>query len=109
MSALATLGVALSILLWVFASLAFVYAFFDVGSYSNPEEMHRVVIQRAYLQMVFSILAVLALFIATWLSGYTFSAAKVRGSIAVFLCSAFVVVLLGIFIADNLGPAAGGG
>ena len=72
--------------------------------HSDREELT----QRAYLAMVFSILTMLSLLIAIWLSGYTLAAAKVRASITALSCALFVGALLWIYVADNLRFAAGG-
>ena len=103
-SALASLGVVLSLLLWVFAYFSFVYAFGDV-MHPDREELLRIVNQRAYLAMVFSILTVVSLLLAIWLSGYTLAVAKVRALVTALSCAAFVAVLLWIYIADNLRAA----
>jgi hypothetical protein len=106
MSALATLGIVLSLLLWIFAYLAFVYAFIDVTN-SDPKKLQRIVTQRVYLAMLFFILTLLSLFAATWLSGYTVAAAKVRAVITGISCTAFVGALLWIYVADNLRMTSG--
>jgi hypothetical protein len=95
MSTLATLGVLLSVLLWLFAYIAFDYIFVDV---KGDREVY---VHRANLAVVFSTLAVLSATAATWLSGYTFAAAKVRASITALLCAGFVGALLSIYLAEN--------
>jgi hypothetical protein len=101
----ATLAVVFSLALWVFAYFAFVYAFGDV-MHSDREELRRIVTQRAYLAMLFTVLTITSLFAATWLSGYTLAAAKIRASLAGVSCTAFVAMLLWIYVADNLRVGA---
>jgi hypothetical protein len=103
-NALATLGVGFSLALWVFAYFAFVYAFGDV-MHNDREELRGIVTQRAYLAMVFTILTIISFFVATWLSGYTLTVAKIRACLAGISCAAFLGLLLWIYIADNLRAA----
>ena len=94
---MATAGLILAVLAWVFGALAFGVRLGDPLIY-DAEEFRRALGKELALSHLFSVLAVLSLLAATWLSGYAFSVAKVRAITAGVICLALVVVL-GWFIA----------
>jgi len=98
---LPTVGLVLAILVWIFGYFSFVFAFGD-PIHDDPAELRRIVTQRAYLSMLFTSLTILSLFAATWLSGYTLAVAKIRASLAALCCGGFTVMVLWLFVVDNL-------
>ena len=97
LSLMATAGVVLAVLAWVFGALAFGVRLGDPLVY-DAEEFRRALAKELALSHLFSVLAMLSLLAAVWLSGYAFSVAKVRAITAAGICLALVGVL-GWFIA----------
>jgi hypothetical protein len=92
-TALATAGLALSLLPWVFAFLSFMFGFGD-PFHEDAEELRRLIDRRAYLVAIFTSLAAISLLLATGIAGYTIRVARMRALLTAVSCIAFAGMVL---------------